>query len=1206
MDENRAQAYLDLIQQLLDCPNGEEPQILQANSELLDGEFLQTCEQVATMLAEQGEENPARFLRNLASQLGEFLGMRENDHSDAGAPADRLNFLMQLLLIVNDSQGNPQQVYPFLQQNLDQLDLQLAEILTAWATDTFPKVSATQANGIAADIGNLANLICQFPLGSRRVNLEIAIACNGIALAVFNRSSFPEQWAAMQNNLANAYKDRIRGEGADNLEQAIACYHRALEVFTCEAFPEKWATMQNNLANAYKDRIRGERADNLELAITICQRALEVSTRDTFPQGWAMTQNNLGEAYRNRIKGERADNLEAAIACFHSALEVYTRDAFSQDWAMTQNNLAAAYYSRIRGERTDNLEAAIACFHSALEVYTRDAFSQDWAMTQNNLGIAYSDRIRGERTDNLEVAIACYHRALEVRTRDAFPQDWATTQDSMGIAYSDRIRGERADNLEQAIASYHRALEVYTRHAFPEQWAMTQNNLANAYSNRIRGEKAENIESAIACYQSALEVRKREAFPQDWAMTQHNLANAYRNRIRGERADNLEQAIAFYQSALEVRKREAFPQDWAMTQNNLAIAYHKRIKGERTDNLEQAIASYHRALEVYTRDAFPEQWAMMQNNLAVAYSDRIRGERADNLEDAIECYEAALTVRTRSAFPQDHTETLSNLGNLYRSNQQWRLAYDTYTPAIETVEFLRGEIHSGDETKQKLAEQWNQLYLGMVEVCIALKRYSEAVEFAERSKGQNLIELLSVKDLYPQGEIPPEVRQELQQLRQRIAEENRRLQQAPEKNYDTINQLRQDFAAKSPYIPLNFAQIQQLADEKTAIVEWYILVDSFCAFIITEDQIYFWQSLPRDLPRLQKWAVGYLTKYYENRNKWRDQLAQGLRILAKILHIDEIVQAIPKTCDKLILIPHRYLHLFPLHALPISQESWQRFHPDNPNPPHNPYLLDCFDNGLRYTPSCQLLHKVQQQPARHFDNLFAIQTPTTDLYDNDYGVVNAIKQQFSHPVVIKKQQANKSALLKQNQSGQTDTNPQLQTTNCLFFYCHGFFDSDSPLNSGLVLADGNLTLEDIIAHFNLKNCRLVTMSACETGFTDFNNNSDEYIGLPSGFMLAGSHNIIGSLWTVSALATSLLMTKFYEQLPQSNNIALALNQSQQWLRDVTVKELKAWLPQSQLEDVWQEELTATFQKWENSLGADFQPLNSPAYWAGFCAIGKGV
>jgi len=44
MDETRAQAYANLIQQLLSCPSGEQPQILQANSELIDGDFLQVCE----------------------------------------------------------------------------------------------------------------------------------------------------------------------------------------------------------------------------------------------------------------------------------------------------------------------------------------------------------------------------------------------------------------------------------------------------------------------------------------------------------------------------------------------------------------------------------------------------------------------------------------------------------------------------------------------------------------------------------------------------------------------------------------------------------------------------------------------------------------------------------------------------------------------------------------------------------------------------------------------------------------------------------------------------------------------------------------------------------------------------------------------------------------------------------------------------------
>ena len=70
-----------------------------------------------------------------------------------------------------------------------------------------------------------------------------------------------------QNNLANAYNDRIRGDRADNIEQAIEHYELALKVRTQKDFPADWAMTQNNLANAYSDRIRGDRADNIEQAI---------------------------------------------------------------------------------------------------------------------------------------------------------------------------------------------------------------------------------------------------------------------------------------------------------------------------------------------------------------------------------------------------------------------------------------------------------------------------------------------------------------------------------------------------------------------------------------------------------------------------------------------------------------------------------------------------------------------------------------------------------------------------------------------------------------------------------------------------------------------------------------------------------------------------------------------------------------------------
>ncbi|MGH7998055.1 MAG: CHAT domain-containing protein [Brasilonema sp.] len=185
-------------------------------------------------------------------------------------------------------------------------------------------------------------------------------------------------------------------------------------------------------------------------------------------------------------------------------------------------------------------------------------------------------------------------------------------------------------------------------------------------------------------------------------------------------------------------------------------------------------------------------------------------------------------------------------------------------------------------------------------------------------------------------------------------------------------------------------------------------------------------------------------------------------------------------------------------------------------------------------------------------------------------------------------------------------NEELLQANCIFFFCHGYFDPIYPLDSGLQLADESLTLTDIIAHFKLENCRLVTLSACETGLTDFRNVSDEYIGLPSGFLLAGSTNVVSSLWAVSATATALLMIKFYEELQQQSNITLALNTAQRWLRDTTVKGFRDWVSKSPLSLVWQIELDKYFHEIEIDEGATYKPFESPYYWSAFCAIGKGV
>ncbi|MEG4840407.1 tetratricopeptide repeat protein, partial [Microcoleus sp. B9-D4] len=374
MDESHRQAYLHLLYLLFNCPTEDEAtEILNANSELVDAGLVQMMLQVADYLAQQGDENNATWLRNGASHLGEYIA-----NSSATATSEvYFNFLMEVLRTTAESNGETQQVYPLLQDNLDKLNDAFAFLLRDWAMATLSEIESEESQSIARVIFSFSYLIAQFPFGSIASNLEIARAGYEVAATVFTRSAFPQDWAATQNNLALVYYNRIKGDKYENLEIAIPYYKAALEVLSRSDFPQDWATTQNNLANAYWYRIKADKAENLEEAIRYYQAALEVFTCSDFPQDWATTQNNLAAAYSGRIKGDKAENLEAAIRYYQAALEVFTHSAFPQDWATTQNNLALAYSKKIKGDKGENLEAAIRYYQAALEVFTHSAFPQD-------------------------------------------------------------------------------------------------------------------------------------------------------------------------------------------------------------------------------------------------------------------------------------------------------------------------------------------------------------------------------------------------------------------------------------------------------------------------------------------------------------------------------------------------------------------------------------------------------------------------------------------------------------------------------------------------------------------------------------------------------------------------------------------------------------------------------------------------------------
>ncbi len=582
-------------------------------------------------------------------------------------------------------------------------------------------------------------------------------------------------------------------------------------------------------------------------------------------------------------------------------------------------------------------------------------------------------------------------------------------------------------------------------------------------------------------------------------------------------------------------------------------------------------------------------------------------------------------------------ENRCNLGVGYQENNQLPLAYDTFAAAIETVESLRGEIVFEDEEgKQKLAGEWYQLYRQMVKVCLELGNPTQAIEYVERSKTRNLVELILNRD---QNNIfPPEIASTLQQLGDEIASGQQQLQKAKADNPTVLGrhlqQLRQQHnELQNRYLPVGygfkFDQFQATLDYHTAIIEWYITDGKIFTFIIKPNsatefprseageksslppsplrqggqrgEINVWHTAD-DTNALINWFGDWLGGY-SKKDERRTQLTPQLQELAKILHLEEIVEQLPPQCDRLILIPHVFLHLLPLHALPLSHNG------------KKVCLLDLFPQGVSYAPSCQLLQLAQTRQRPNFTQMFAIQNPTGDLTYTDLEV-QAITGYFQSANVLEKAAATKAAI----------NNTPLNAFHCLHFSCHGKFGYSNPRESALILADAAvtsvpanpnterylnlrdsqvhdldkcLTLDEIFS-LNLEQCRLVTLSACETGLIELKSLSDEYIGLPSGFLLAGSSSVVSSLWNVNDLSTSFLMIKFYQNLKGGLTVTLALNLAQIWLRDATKAELQEWVSQLKLTP----ELAQKIKKAMRWFKLQDKPFENPVYWAAFCAIGK--
>jgi CHAT domain-containing protein len=440
--------------------------------------------------------------------------------------------------------------------------------------------------------------------------------------------------------------------------------------------------------------------------------------------------------------------------------------------------------------------------------------------------------------------------------------------------------------------------------------------------------------------------------------------------------------------------------------------------------------------------------------------------------------------------------------------------------------------------------------------------------------------------------------QQEQQKPNNISKINQLHEQLEQQNND-INELLNEISKYDPTFlkifrvkPIQFHEILDIIpdDIQTAIIQFLVCFNGIFVFIITRDRFPFCTKVfqtPLNTKNLNDLLYNHWFEPYTNFCQEKDQKAQqkffdsSYFILNHLYNeifahkangnesIDEYLKQ--KNIKRIIFIPHGILHTIPLHATYYKHNGETK------------YLVDSYE--ITYAPSCQILQFCLSRKSNQYNKFLAFANPDGSLPFAEMEA-NIIGSMFSKTQIFQREKATINNVLQ-----------FMSDADIVHFSCHGSFNSESPLDSCLKLSDDYLTLSKLFMDCNLKIGSLVNLSACESSLIQ-PDQTDEYVGLPSGFLFAGVSCVLSSLWSVTDFSTYILMKRVFQNF-QENKMSLlkSLQEAQIWLRSATNNKLREFLT---------DEIKTGHGKLINNILDNLIesiPFKHPYYWAAFQSIG---
>lgn len=723
------------------------------------------------------------------------------------------------------------------------------------------------------------------------------------------------------------------------------------------------------------------------------------------------------------------------------------------------------------------------------------------------------------------------------------PGGRASTLSNLGLLeYETGRLGAASEYLEQALA----ALPAGESFRDQDLRATILSNRALVLSGQgLYAQARATLDEALALYEAAgNQERIAVTLINRGALAEREANRATTGRDRDQRN---EQALADYQAALKIVAAANLRPLQASVLNNLGtlLAKLERMSEAKT-YLEQALA-------ISRELNNPASQALVLVNLADIDQQQAR------YTEALVRYDEALALAQDTGSQGVQVEALARSARTLVLKGDTAAALPRYEQALDILGQLRA-VAGGDAGRSGFSANYADIYERAARLYLTANDPVAAFATVERGRARAFLDSLATGEVQladaARNERAERFRAAEAALEASLAERNLVRQgnvqdeslleklesavtQAEAERKQALDDLQRDggqaalVLAGGPTAG-DVSTLQQQLPAETTLLAYQVGEESTLAFVVTRERL---EAVELPVGRTELMTSIRALLGFDDEARTTERAAN--------LYNDLIAPVRGQlTTPRLIVVPHGVLHYVPFALL---RPDGQRFLGD--------------DFRLSLLPAAALLPYVQRpfQPLTTGADALVLANADRDGAKPVPGVEQAaerIGQLFGAQPLLG-DRATKAALF-----GAADQ------ARMLHIGAHGEFVLTDTLRSSLQLYTGDggrLTTEEVY-RLPLGEATLVTLSACETQVNQLADPTapiavtagDDIVGLQRAFFVAGTRNVITTLWEVPDQASQLLMERFYQELRAGLPPADALQRAQQEVRTVYPDEPQAW------------------------------------------------